>query len=194
VPRARSGARVIVVADRAADDSGPDPLTPLRIQTEPSYESFFRAEYRGLVALAYALTGSRSAGEDLAQDALLVAYRRWEHVVELDRPEAWVRRTCAHLATSWRRRKGAEFRAMLRLGPPGADEPADTDPTDGDEVFWANVRRLPRRQAQCVALRYVYGCPVAEIAQILGCSEGSVKQHLARAKTRLQAGLGEVAS
>jgi RNA polymerase sigma-70 factor (sigma-E family) len=183
------------MADRAFDDASLEQLAPVRIQAAPSYESFFRSEYRGLVALAYSLTGSRGTGEDLAQDALLVAYRRWEHVSQLDRPAAWVRRTCVHLATSWRRRKGAELRAMLRLGPPRSDEPApDAGAAGGGNEFWANVRRLPSRQAQCIALRYVYGCSVAEVAEVLGCSEGSVKQHLGRAKARLQTDLGEVAS
>jgi RNA polymerase sigma factor (sigma-70 family) len=196
VTPARSGARVIAVGERATDASGDEEkLAPVRLRAEPSYESFFRSEYRGLVALAYAMTGSRVVGEDLAQDALLVAYRRWDYIAGLDRPEAWVRRTCTYLASSWRRRKGAEIRAMVRSGstrvnPPTLDPAAD----DGAEEFWANVRKLPRRQAQCIALRYVYECPVAEIAMILGCSEGSVKQHLARAKASLQASLGEVAS
>jgi RNA polymerase sigma factor (sigma-70 family) len=197
VTPARSGARVIAVVDRAADASGGDEqLAPVRLRAEPSYESFFRSEYRGLVALAYAMTGSRVVGEDLAQDALLVAYRRWDYIAGLDRPEAWVRRTCTNLATSWRRRKGAELRALIRSGPPsGGDAPtANTGATDDDEAFWARVRRLPKRQAQCVALRYVYGCSVAEVAEMLGCTEGSVKKHLARAKERLQAAFGEVAS
>jgi RNA polymerase sigma factor (sigma-70 family) len=187
---------VSVVAEAHFDPAGEELLPPIRLRAEPSYEAFFRNEYRGLVALAYALTGFREGAEDLAQDAFLVAFRRWEQVAQLDRPEAWVRRTCANLATSWRRRKGAEFRAMARLGSRrGDDTPTrDAGAMDDDEVFWAHVRRLPRRQAQCIALRYVYSCPVAEIAETLECTEGSVKQHLARAKARLQADLGEAAS
>jgi RNA polymerase sigma-70 factor, ECF subfamily len=194
VTRARGGATVIAVGNRAADASGDDEsLAPVQLRAEPSYESFFRSEYRGLVALAYALTGSRTVGEDLAQDALLVAYRRWDDIAGLDRPEAWVRRTCVHLASSWRRRTGAEIRALIRSGSARSNAPIiDPDAVDEGEEFWANVRRLPRRQAQCVALRYVYECPVAEIATMLSCSEGSVKQHLARAKARLQASFGAV--
>jgi DNA-directed RNA polymerase specialized sigma24 family protein len=42
-----------------------------------------------------------------------------------------------------------------------------------------------------VALRYVYGCPVAEIAEILGCADGTVKSHLWNARARLSDRLGE---
>jgi RNA polymerase sigma factor (sigma-70 family) len=192
VTRAHGDAKVNAVGSHAAGDE--DKLAPVRLRSAPSYESFFRSEYRGLVALAYAMTGSQVVGEDLAQEALLVAYRRWDYVAGLDRPETWVRRTCTYLASSWRRRKGAEIRAMVRSGSRRVSPPSrDPDVEDGGVEFWANVRKLPRRQAQCVALRYVYECPVAEIATMLGCSEGSVKQHLARAKARRQASLGEVA-
>jgi RNA polymerase sigma-70 factor (ECF subfamily) len=40
------------------------------------------------------------------------------------------------------------------------------------------VRSLPRRQAQAVALHYLEDLPVAEIARVLGCAEGTVKAHL----------------
>jgi RNA polymerase sigma-70 factor (ECF subfamily) len=47
-----------------------------------------------------------------------------------------------------------------------------------DAEFWAAVRSLPRRQAQVIALRYLDDRPVAEIAEILGTAEGTVKKHL----------------
>ena len=60
-----------------------------------------------------------------------------------------------------------------------------------DAVFWSEVRKLPRRQAQCIALYYVYGCSLADVAMTLGCAEGTVKAHLARGRSRLAVRLGE---
>ena len=57
------------------------------------------------------------------------------------------------------------------------------------DAFWDQVRHLPRRQAQAVALRYLYDMQIVEIAQTLGCSEGSVKVHLSRARQTLAARL-----
>jgi DNA-directed RNA polymerase specialized sigma24 family protein len=53
------------------------------------------------------------------------------------------------------------------------------------EEFWSLVRQLPRRQAQSVALFYLYDLSVAEIAETLECSTGSVKSHLSRGRAAL---------
>ena len=53
---------------------------------------------------------------------------------------------------------------------------------EGDAAFWQAVRRLPLRQAQAVALYYMEDYSVREIAEVLDCSEGTVKTHLSRAR------------
>jgi RNA polymerase sigma-70 factor (ECF subfamily) len=138
--------------------------------------------------LALTLTGSPSHAEDIAQEAMLAAYRRWDDVARLDHPSAWVRRACANLATSVVRRRIIEARAALRWRN-GMTEVAGLP--DHDESFWAEVRRLPRREAQCLALRYVDGCSVAEMANVLGCAEGTVKSHLSRGRATVAKRLGE---
>jgi len=145
-----------------------------------SFDDFYRAQFPRLVPLARALCGSAIA-DDIAQEAMLAAYRNWRTVGELSAPEAWARRTCANMAVSAFRRRVAEARALVRLGRPvnGPDLSPD------DEAFWSAVRALPKRQAQSAALRYLYGLSVAEIAETLDISEGSVKQHLSRARTVL---------
>ena len=60
-----------------------------------------------------------------------------------------------------------------------------------DEDFWAAVRGLPRRQAQVVALHYIYDLSVADVAATLQISEGTAKTHLSRARTSLVLVLGE---
>src|SRR4051812_34236711 len=79
------------------------------------FDAFYRRELPALVALAVALSGSASA-EDIAQEAMLAAYRRWDVVSHLDLPAAWVRRVCANRCVSTLRRRAVEGRAMLRLG------------------------------------------------------------------------------
>jgi len=153
----------------------------VRLDPPEPFEVFYRREFVTAVALARALSGPALA-DDVAQEAMLAAYRRWEEVSRLDLPVAWVRRVTVNIATSGLRRRAAEARALLRLGARRGDY-AGLDPAHED--FWADVRRLPRRQAQVAALHYVDDLSVADIAVVLDCSEGTVKQHLARARKAL---------
>lgn len=152
-----------------------------------SFEAFYRRELRGVVALAYVLSGSRTAAEELAQDAFVAAYRRWDEVGGYDDPVAWVRRVCVNRSTSWIRRQVSEARAMARL----AARPVRPEEMAPDaEGFWRAVRRLPRRQMQVLALRYVEDLPIEAIARVLDCAEGTVKAHLHRGRTGLASALG----
>lgn len=162
------------------DLAGPGPRTSVAA-SRVDFADFYRAELPGLVALARGLCGS-SAADDIAQEAMLAAYRRWREVERLDEPGAWVRRTCANLAISSFRRRLVEVRGTWRLAATRAPEPVLAETT---EEFWAAVRSLPRRQAQCIALRYLYEMSGAEIARTLDVSEGSVKSHLARGRAAL---------
>jgi RNA polymerase sigma-70 factor (ECF subfamily) len=177
---------------RATDTSGDGrPLekdAPVPGADAKSFDAFYAREYRSLVALAHALTGSRSHAEDIAQEAMLAAYRRWDGVALLDSPAGWVRRVCANISTSFVRRRVVEARAAVRMRSHRTEV---TELEDDDAEFWSVVRRLPRRQRQCVALRYVCGYTVAEIAIVLGCADGTVKAHLARARSALAQQLGE---
>lgn len=150
------------------------------VKRTASFDEFYRAQFPKLVPLARALCGPGIA-DDIAQEAMLAVYRNWRRVSEMSAPEAWARRTCANMAVSAFRRRVAELRALVRLERPVDCPELDQD----DEAFWAAVRELPKRQAQSAALRYLYGLSVAEIAATLEISEGSVKQHLSRARAVL---------
>jgi RNA polymerase sigma-70 factor (ECF subfamily) len=151
------------------------------------FDAFARRERGPLVAFAWSLTGDRAAAEDLVQEALAAAWSRWDEVSGYDRPGAWARRVVANRAAGRGRRSGREQRAYGRWsGRPAAV--AELEPPD--ERFWAEVRKLPERQAQAVALHYLEDLPIAEIALVLECAEGTVKTHLHRGRLRLARALG----
>lgn len=147
-----------------------------------SFETFYTRELPRLLVLSRALAGDLAA-EDVAQESMLVAYRRWSEIARLASPAGYVRGICAHLAVSAVRRTLAERRALRRYASGQVCElaalPADT------ERFWAEVRRLPRRQAQAAALYYALDLSVADVATTLSCAEGTVKAHLSRARQEL---------
>src|SRR5262245_17582911 len=152
------------------------------------FEAFFARELGSLEAIAYGLTGRRSLAEELAQEAMLAVYRRWDTVCAYDDPAAFARRVVANKAVSAFRRLAAEARALNRVRQ--RREPAGTVLGESDEALWAAVRRLPARQAQAVALRYVGDLDAAAIAAVLGCTEGNVRVLLHRARQALASALG----
>jgi RNA polymerase sigma-70 factor (ECF subfamily) len=148
-----------------------------------SFETLYRQHYAAVVALVYAMSGSRSVAEDLAQEAFLRAHRDWSRVSEMDCPAGWVRRVALNLARSRLRRLGSEARARLRAGP--ASDRSDPTSEVESEAFWHEVRRLPTRQAQAIALHYVEDLSIGEIAGVLGVAEGTVKALLHQGRERL---------
>ncbi len=145
-------------------------------ESSETFEELYVREFGAIIALAYALSGSRTAAEDLAQEAFLAAHRNWETVADLDAPGAWVRRGVANLSVSVFRRRVAETKALTRVAI--GHQQVIPELTADDAEFWRAVRSLPRRQAQVIALHYLEDRPVAEIAEILGTADGTVKKHL----------------
>lgn len=166
VPSREAGAR-IVPASHAAED----------------FAAFYQREYPRMVEFAYALSGSRWAAEELAQDGFLTAHLKWEKISTYDRPGAWVRRVVGNLATSHLRRRIVEARALVKVAM-GRREAFPTL-SDSNSDLWSLVRSLPRRQAQTIALHYIFDLPVSEIAKVLEVAEGTVMANLHKARASL---------
>lgn len=160
-----------------------------RTSTAGGFRTFYAEHLRDVTGLAYTLTGSWPAAEDVAQEAFVRAYRDWARIATYERPDSWVRTVAANLATSRGRRVAAEARALVRLRSRRTAIAPDPLPEDAD-AFWSCVRRLPRRQGQAVALRYYSDLSVSQIAAAMGCAEGTVKAHLHAAREHLAGVLG----
>ena len=156
------------------------------VQAVPPFEAFYRAEYRKVVGLAYALSGSRLAAEDLAQEGFIAAHKRWDTIGSYDEPGAWVRRVVANQSVSRFRRLAREAKTVALLRRERALPELEAE----DDAFWGAVRSLPSRQAQAIALFYLEDLPVATIARILECSEATVRVHLHKGRQRLATLLG----
>jgi RNA polymerase sigma-70 factor (ECF subfamily) len=153
-----------------------------------SFDEFFARELAGLEAIAFGLTGRRALAEELAQEAMLVVYRRWHHVAGYDDPAAFARRVVSNMSVSAYRRLLAEARAINRIRR--RREQGFECLGERDSALWAAVRALPARQAQALALRYVADLDTAGIAATLGCSEGNARVVLHRARQTLASRLG----
>ncbi len=152
------------------------------VRVVPFFDSFYRIEFEAVAGLAYALSGSRPAAEDLAQEAFLAAYRRWDEIGLYDNPGAWVRRAVANRSVSVIRRRVVEAKALPKLVR--SDELLPELSPESSEV-WREVRRLPKRQAQVVALYYLEDLALDDVGGILELSVETVRTHLRRARKTL---------
>jgi RNA polymerase sigma-70 factor (sigma-E family) len=151
----------------------PPPLAP------PRFEDFYRANYEPMLRLAYLLTSSRPAAEDLVQDSFVRVQPRY---LALDAPAAYLRRTVTNACYSWHRRRQRE-----RLHPAEPVEPAQPE---HNELWDALAKLAPRRRAALV-LRYYLDLSEADIAEALGCRRGTVKSLTHRGLADLKEALGE---
>lgn len=168
------------IDDQLAGTASSGQLRPSAVA--PGFETFYAAEYRSVVGLGYVLTGSQWVAEDLAQQAFTEAHRRWDTIGTYDDPGAWVRRVMVNRSTSRFRRLTSETKALARIGSRRAET---VEPTERTTEVWAAVRRLPRRQAQTIALFYWEDLSLSQIADLLECSTETVKTHLKRARASL---------
>lgn len=156
---------------------------PGRSGPQDTFEAVFVVEYPKMVALAAAVTGSRSQAEDAAQEAMLKLHKNWDRVGAYEQPDLWLRRVTINQALSWRRRALAEAKAVLRMGPGKATLPPNAG---DDDVLWQAIAGLPPMQRKVLALRHLEGYALTEIARLLGISPSTARVHLHRARETLR--------
>lgn len=133
-------------------------------------DELFRARRDPSIRLALFLVGDATLAEEIVQDAFLEVTSRWH---QLDNPAGYLRTTVVNRCRNHRRRL-----AMVRRRPVPTP-PLVTEAPELDEL-WSVLARLSARQRAAVALRYYEDLPIAEIARILGCREGTVSSLLHR--------------
>jgi RNA polymerase sigma-70 factor (sigma-E family) len=153
--------------------------------------TLFEEEAGRLVALAGFFTDDRTAAEDLVQEAFIRLARSAHRIREHDKSAAYLRSILINLARDHNRRG----LVSLRHRPPAVEDA----PSAEEQAAWQESRRevvlalraLPRRQRECLALRYYLDLPVDAIAETLGLSANSVKTHLKRGLRGMAASLEE---
>ncbi|TDC29206.1 SigE family RNA polymerase sigma factor [Micromonospora sp. 15K316] len=145
------------------------------------FDEFYRGSRQRLLGFVYVLTGNLAEAQDAVQEAYIRAWQRWSTVSGYDDPEAWTRVVASRIAVSRWRSLRSRARAYLRHGAP---ESVPAPGTDTVEVV-AALRRLPEEQRTAIALYYLLGMPVAEVARQTQAPEGTVKARLSRGRAAL---------
>lgn len=154
---------------------------------DASFDDFVRTCSPQLFTLAYRLTGDRHDAEDLLQTGLWRIARNWSRA--RDNPVAYSRRTLVNLAADRGRRRAARPHqiSVAELPEPRGHAPGES----GDDRLVTALRSLPTRQRAVVVLRYWEDLSVAQTADLLGCTEGTVKSTASRGLSALRTALSQ---
>jgi len=150
------------------------------VRIDRDFAEFYEREFAAAFRPVLALCRDRAVAEDATQEAFARALERWRRLRDRSWAAGWVTTTALNLA-----------RRSLRRRPAPPESRLDPVDLEGGWDVWRAVGRLPARQQEAVVLHYVLDLPVADVAQAMRCAEGTVKAHLARARSALRSTLEE---
>ena len=161
-----------------ADPNECDPWRPAEdpVEFEPSFVDVYRELQVPMVRLACALTGSEMLAQDLVHDVFISAHAHWDRI---EHPRAYIRSAVVNACRSASRRANRERSAADALFV------VEDVELQADEMFDA-LSALPYRQRAALVLQYHEGLSHAEIAEILGCREGTVASLVHRGLAQLR--------
>lgn len=151
---------------------------------EPGFEEAFDRLFPRALRLAGRILGDAAAAEDVASESLARAYARWSDLAWEPWLDGWVLRVATNLALD-------QARKRQPAAPSMAIEVAMDETTVLRMALAAALARLPRRQRQAVALRYLGDLSDKEVAEAMGVSLGSVKTHIHRGLASLRTRVGQ---
>lgn len=170
---------------------------------ELAFDELVRRHQGRVYAVAYRLTSNREDALDVAQEALLKAYRKIESWEPTGGFVSWLMRlTCNQAIDHLRRRKRHQHQSLDEVQG-AAERSAAAEKVAMDVGRQAQAREIEVRVQQALGvlspaqrtvfvLRHYEGLALADIAPVLGCTVGSVKVHLFRALKKMQAELGDL--
>jgi len=151
-----------------------------------TFDEYVRVRGPALVRLAWLIAGDRHLGEDLVQEVLTRAYPRWKRIVAGGSPDMYLRRMLVNSHVSWRRKRSSTEVADGAERVERADHADVGAEATEREAAWRLITRLPPNQRVTIVLRFYEDLDDAAIAEILGCSPGTVRTHAMRALATLR--------
>ena len=156
------------------------------------FDQFVAAHADDLLRTAYLIVWDEGEAEDLVQDCLLKVARRWPRVRRMKQPRAYARRILVNLALDGAQRRARRHR---ELEPEAVDSRPAFDPLpalDTRAELLQALGQLQERQRAVLVLRYFNDLTEAQVADVLGCSPGTVKSSASRGLARLREALQPV--
>src|ERR1043165_6349971 len=159
------------------------------------FEMFVARSNGSLTGLAYLLCGDRHFADDLVQTCLIRLYGVWPKLRDTDSVDAYARKILLRCwLNEWRRpwRRSESRDGVVPEQPSAEGDPAArVGQAHRNTVLRAALARVPPRQRAAVVLRYWSQYSVSEAAEILRCSEGTVKSQAARGLAALRGAMAQ---
>jgi RNA polymerase sigma-70 factor (sigma-E family) len=157
---------------------------------DEEFDAYFRARRDAVRRTAFLLCGDWHRADDHAQAAFVALHRHWRRIRDRSSLDAWMRRTLVRSVVDESRRPWRRERVTDAPSP----EVLVEGPADGvvtRHVLVDALRAVPPRQRAVLVLRFLDGLDVAAAAEVLGCSQGTVKSQTADGLVALRGALGE---
>jgi len=150
------------------------------------FDAFVAAHVDDLLRTAYLIVWDESEAEDLVQECLMRVARRWPRIRRMEQPRAYARRILVNRALDGARGR-ARRRSELEPGLPASATAVDPlAAIDTRAELIDALGRLPARQRAVLVLRYFNDLTETQVAEVLGCSPGTVKSSSSRGLARLR--------
>lgn len=157
-----------------------------RSAAELSFEGFFECHREPLFSALWLVCRDRHEAEELAQEAFLKLWERWDRVQRLDDPEGYLYRTALNLYRNRRRRALLTIRRLVRAAP----RVDSTDAVDDRDQIVRALGTLTPRQRSALVLTDLLELTSEEAARALGVRPSTVRVLAARARTALRHEIG----
>ena len=146
---------------------------------DDAFSAFVAGNSRRLRRTAYLLCGDWQLAADITQEALIRVYVAWPRLERSGGLLAYARKAVLSATVDMKRK-----RSSTEIVAPADDTTPSPDDVEasvvGRESLMKALSALPPRQRACVVLRYFEDLPMAEIAAVLGCREGTAKSQTSR--------------
>jgi RNA polymerase sigma-70 factor (ECF subfamily) len=166
--------------------------------SQTTFENLVREHGPQVLRTALRVLHDASLAHDVHQEVFLALWRRWHRYNGDVNWPAYLYRATVRKALEVAQQPARSALVRASQGPP---DDVTTDGPDGalrarelQQKLAATLARLPRRQADAFVLARLEGLEAAEIGEIMGCSEQTVRVHLHRALLRLARELREYLS
>ena len=149
----------------------------MRAEDDADFREFARARALALRRTAYLLCGDWHLAEDLVQNALVKLYRGWPKITRRGPVDNYARQV---LLRCWLDERRRPWRHRERRDGVVPEQPSSAPETGISAPLLRALAEVPPKQRAAVVLRYCADLPAADVAEVLRCSEGTVRSQAAR--------------